>query len=167
MAMTTNAKGSDDTTMSDCSPDKAFSPPARSNETAVKLSSRPQVIVTGADGSGIPLWVSELMTMEAESADVTKNISIEIMAMTGVTDAKGKFPSTLNNNDSGELPAVLNPRPFMSMCTAVPPKITNHVTQTSDGTITTTVTNSRNVRPREILAINIPTKNAQETHHAQ
>ena len=45
--------------------------------------------------------------------------------------------------------------------------MTNHVRQTADGTMMTTVTNSRRVRPREIFAMNIPTKGVHETHHAQ
>ena len=50
---------------------------------------------------------------------------------------------------------------------AVPPKTANHTKVTTLGATSTPRTNSRMVRPLEILAINVPTKGVQEIHHAQ
>src|SRR5699024_496068 len=42
----------------------------------------------------------------------------------------------------------------------------NQIIEIPDGTSATTMTNSRMVRPREILAMNMPTNGDQEIHHA-
>src|SRR5699024_250275 len=121
---------------------------------------------TQVDGSGLPRSLIEPMTIEAESADVTKNTMIEIIASTEVTMPNGNCSSNAKSIASGE-PAALISLPVSSNHIAVPPKIENHRAHTAAGTRITTVTNSRNVRPREILAMNRPTNGVQETHHAQ
>jgi hypothetical protein len=48
-----------------------------------------------------------------------------------------------------------------------PPKTVNHTRLTSDGTISTPVTNPRIERPRLMRAMNMPTNGVHETHQAQ
>ena len=43
----------------------------------------------------------------------------------------------------------------------------NQMRETTEGTSMTPVTNCRMVRPREMRAMNIPTKGVQEIHQAQ
>ena len=50
---------------------------------------------------------------------------------------------------------------------APPPKMANQMRETTEGTNMTPVTNCRMVRPREIRAMNMPTKGVQEIHQAQ
>ncbi|MNE51316.1 hypothetical protein D3C80_1459390 [compost metagenome] len=50
---------------------------------------------------------------------------------------------------------------------AVPPKAVIHNTDTSDGTSSTAMRNSRTVRPRLTRAMNMPTKGDQLIHQAQ
>ena len=57
--------------------------------------------------------------------------------------------------------------PFLAKYMADPPKTMNHSTHTEAGTTSTTVTNWRMERPREILAMNMPTNGDQESHQAQ
>ncbi len=49
----------------------------------------------------------------------------------------------------------------------MPPRMQNQITLTTLGTSRTPVTNCRIVRPREIRAMNIPTKGVHDSHHAQ
>src|SRR5699024_5318999 len=121
---------------------------------------RPQVMVTRGEGSGSPRCDIELMTMDAESAEVTKNTRIETIASTVVTVPSGRLWSISNNMASAE-PESLNPMPVRSWYMDAPPKIKNQIEQTTAGTTMTTVTNSRKVRPREILAMNMPTNGVQ------
>ena len=48
-----------------------------------------------------------------------------------------------------------------------PPKMANQMSETTDGTSSTPETNWRIVRPREMRAMNMPTKGVQLTHQAQ
>ena len=50
---------------------------------------------------------------------------------------------------------------------AVPPMTTNQIMLTRVGTISTHTTNCRIVRPREMRAMKMPTKGAQDIHQAQ
>ena len=59
------------------------------------------------------------------------------------------------------------PAPSDSRIIEVPPMMPNHSRLTTEGATTTTVTYSRRVRPREILAMNMPTNGVHDTHHAQ
>src|SRR5699024_6309435 len=166
MPMTMIANGSDVTTMIDWSPPSASSPPASSSEPAVSASSTPQTIVTHAVGSGRPRWLIEPMTIEAESAEVTKKTMIDTMAITAVTPAHGRLPSMSNSIASDES-APETSLPSISIFIDAPPKTVNQAKHAPAGTRITTVTNSRRVRPREILAMNMPTNGVQETHQAQ
>ncbi len=62
--------------------------------------------------------------------------------------------------------SISRPRPSRFILMDVPPKITNQAMEIADGTSTTTVTNSRIVRPREIFAMNMPTNGDHEIHQA-
>ena len=48
-----------------------------------------------------------------------------------------------------------------------PPKIANQMVETPEGTTSTPAMNWRTERPREMRAMNRPTKGAHETHQAQ
>src|SRR5690625_4786008 len=164
--MTIIANGNAETTMIDCKPPSASSPPARRREPATKLSNAPHRMVTHRVGFGIPRWLIEPITIEAESAEVTKKMTIDAIATIEVIMPSGRLPKTSNNMSSGEPePEMFFPRDSIHI--DVPPKMLNHVKHTIEGTTMTTVTNSRRVRPREILAMNRPTKVVHETHHAQ
>ena len=58
-------------------------------------------------------------------------------------------------------------RPVRSNSMAVPPKMENHTSVSTDGTTTMPTTNSRMVRPREMRARNMPTNGVHEIHQAQ
>ena len=49
----------------------------------------------------------------------------------------------------------------------VPPSTANQMNPTMEGTSSTPVMNSRTVRPREMRAMKMPTKGAQEIHQPQ
>ena len=166
MPMTITANGNAVTTMIDCSPERAVSPPASRSARAAAPSSTPQVTVTHDDGSGLPRWLIEPMTIAAESADVTKNRTIETIASTVSTSPNGRASNTANSLASGP-PASLIAWPASSRYMVVPPMMPNQTTHTAAGTTMTTVANSRRVRPREIFAMNMPTNGVHEIHHAQ
>ncbi|MNQ65462.1 hypothetical protein D3C85_799170 [compost metagenome] len=63
--------------------------------------------------------------------------------------------------------AAMPPAPASSEYSAEPPMIANHTIVTPLGMTITPVTNSRMVRPREMRAMKVPTKGAQEIHQAQ
>ena len=63
--------------------------------------------------------------------------------------------------------AAAGSRPACCWVIAAPPKIENQTRLTRLGTRITPPTNWRIVRPRLILARNMPTKGVQEIHHAQ
>ena len=127
---------------------------------------RPQKIVTHRDGTGLPCWLIEPITIEAESAEVTKKITIDTRATTLVIAPSGSASSSAKSCASGE-PAPLTPAPCVSNHMVVPPTTPNQTRHTADGTTMTTVTNSRSVRPRDIFAMNRPTNGDHDARHAQ
>src|SRR5690625_1499335 len=161
--ITMNANGSAETTMIDCSPPSASSPPASNRDVATVPSRTPQVIATKRVGFGMPLWLIEPITIDAESAEVTKKITIENIATMEVRVPRGKLFNIAKSMSSGSPEAEMF-LPWDSSHIDVPPKIPNQVKHTREGTTMTTVTNSRRVRPREILAIESPTNGVQDTH---
>ncbi len=82
---------------------------------------------------------------------------------------EGRWSSISNRAELGSTaPALPTRSPVLRWTSiAVPPKIANHTRLTSDGTISTPVTNWRIVRPRLMRAMNMPTNGVHETHHAQ
>ena len=73
----------------------------------------------------------------------------------------------MSNMTFSPLPSTPIGWPLSSIHMVVPPKTTNHSTEIADGANITTVTNSRSVRPLEILAMNMPTNGDHEVHQAQ
>ena len=63
--------------------------------------------------------------------------------------------------------AAIPPPPNSSSWSAALPKIESHTKVRAVGTSSTPTRNSRTVRPRDTLAMNIPTKGDQAIHHAQ
>ena len=109
-----------------------------------------------------------LITKIPESADVTKNTAITMSASTDVNTGHGKSCRNWNNIFSVLLvKADKTPLLCTSNQIAVLPKMVIHKMLNTVGTTNTHNTNSRTVRPREILAIKRPTKGAQEIHQAQ
>src|SRR5690625_6307276 len=96
------ADGNAETTMIDCRPPSASSPPARRREPATKLSNAPHRMVTHRVGFGIPRWLIEPITIEAESAEVTKKMTIDAIATIEVIMPSGRLPKTSNKMSSGE-----------------------------------------------------------------
>src|SRR5690606_24517707 len=105
------------------------------------------------------------MTSDDESAPVMKKMAMSRMSPMLVTVEKGRFSSTPNSTSSGGL--TMRPAPSICWLIAVVPNIANQISEMTEGTRMTTETNWRSVRPREIFAMNIPTKGDHEIHHAQ
>ena len=82
-----------------------------------------------------------------------------------VISGNGRFSSTPKSTSSGG--STERFAPFICCWIAVVPKIANHTSEITAGTTMTTETNWRSVRPREILAMNMPTNGDHEIHHAQ
>ena len=94
------------------------------------------------------------------------------MTTTVVTPASGKWSRTSNRaafESTVKTPSTFFAMSWVSRCTsmAVPPKMANHTSETSDGTRRTPVMNWRIVRPREMRAMNMPTNGVQLIHQAQ
>ena len=90
----------------------------------------------------------------------TMPIKLEICA-SGSSRSVAKSFKGSSASAAARLPAVTN----WSMATV--PKAVNQTMDTSDGSSTTKNTVWRTVRPREMRAMNMPTKGAQAVHHAQ
>lgn len=108
------------------------------------------------------------MTSEPESEEVTKKNTMIAMARTLVTTPSGR-PS---RSWKREVLVLTSPPSSMSpslRCRrmAESPKIVNHSSPIIVGASRTPMTNCRMVRPREIRAMNIPTKGAQLIHQPQ
>ncbi len=126
----------------------------------------PQKMTIHLLGSGRPRWVMVPMTTEAESALVTKKMPMTTMASTEVTAVSGSWSKSPKSMDSAPF-STERSAPFFAKNMAEPPKTMNHRMHTEAGTTSTTVTNWRMVRPREILAMNMPTNGDHESHQAQ
>ncbi len=83
--------------------------------------------------------------------------------------AHGRY-SKKRNSSASTLPAVCASAPWatwVSIQIALLPKAVIHSRLNAVGTSSTPTMNSRTVRPREMRAMNMPTKGDQEIHHAQ
>ena len=158
--------GRADTIIRLCSPDRATCPPPTSSTAAMAASATPHTTVVQRRGSGLPFSDRLAMTIDAESALVMKKMTIEIIASTEVIAPAGSSRSS-RNSMSWPDSASLSPAPVVSSHIDAPPTTVNHTRHTTLGTTMTVVTNSRRVRPRLILAMNMPTNGVQDTHHAQ
>jgi len=126
-------------------------------------------MTTGRLGLRVPRHESMPRTMEAASAPLTKNSATKMMTTMDVTVNSGSSVRVANSPASGpsataSLIVVLPPS---SRLRAVPPSTEYQMKLTRLGARMTPRTNSRIVRPREMRAMNDPTKGDREIHQAQ
>ena len=126
----------------------------------------PQKITVPLLGLIVPRSDSEPITIDAASAPDTKKMATSTITSTLAMMAIGYWSSRLNSCCS-MLPSPARSTPPCWTLIAAPPNTANHTSDTTLGTSSTPVTNCRIVRPREIRAMNMPTKGVQEIHHAQ
>ena len=108
------------------------------------------------------------MTREPESAEVMKNVNTKATAMREMGAAKGRLSNMWNRARAGSsMPFAKAPTPACACSRATPPKTDIHRALARVGSNRTAIKNSRTVRPREMRAMNMPTKGDQEIHHAQ
>ena len=100
---------------------------------------------------------------------MTKNTAIKRIASHDTGPAQGRY-SKKRNSSASTLPTVCASAP-LAMCVSTQiaplPKAVIHSRLKAVGTSSTPMTNSRMVRPREMRAMNMPTKGDQEIHQAQ
>src|SRR5690606_30267669 len=104
-----------------------------------------------------------------ESDDVTKKNTTSTVARVVVMVANGSL-SSMTNRAVGTLActaSAMPPSPNSSMCSAVLPNTANQMKPTRVGANSAPAMNSRKVRPREMRAMNMPTKGDQEIHQPQ
>src|SRR5690606_9699786 len=148
---------------------KASSPPTLSSSKDNPPSSTPQPMVCHLGEMRAFLVAMLFITNIPESADVTKNMIIITIVRILANVLSGRYSKKRNIRASGS-PAKLLSAPlaiFISKYIALFPKTVIHTKLKSVGIIRTAATNSRIVRPFDILAIKIPTYGDQEIHHAQ
>ena len=176
--MVTTVNGSATVTETAC---RAASPPvpspllvAAAPASSSAAATTPSVVAQKArlqvGGSGSPPEDSMSMTSEPESEDVTKKVTTRTTDRDTTTVEKGS-PCSISNSAVSVLTLPSEPMspPSPSTCrySAAPPSTENHSSVTSVGTSSTPATNSRTVRPREMRAMNTPTKGAHEIHQPQ
>ncbi len=135
--------------------------------TAMPIMHRPQNTTTSLLGEGLPREDIVPMTTEAESAEVMKKIASTAMSRNGVICASGSCANMSKSTCCGEAEPSKPATPSWLRRTAVPPKMVNARMRMAVGASMVTSTNSRSVRPREILAMNMPTNGVHAIHHAQ
>ncbi len=132
-------------------------PPAKSITAATAPVAVPQKMTRPLPGSCTPLADRVPMTIDAESAPVTKKIAmrmtVTIMRMIAMRFGSGRAPRRSNRIVSMlmsgspsttfasalTVPSPRSARSWMPM--APPPKIANQMVETTDGTMSTPVTN--------------------------
>ncbi|MNO97368.1 hypothetical protein D3C76_890740 [compost metagenome] len=107
------------------------------------------------------------ITREPESDEVTKNTTTRTMPTKELIWVSGSSPSMANSLSSRAASCTPVKSSPMSWPRAVPPNAVIHNTETSDGTSSTAIRNSRTVRPRLTRAMNMPTNGDQLIHQAQ
>ena len=123
--------------------------------------------------TGVPCWPPEASmstTSAPESAEVTKNTTTMMIAISEIKPEKGKCSRKANS--ASELScSMASPRLLTCsqriMWMAVSPNTVIHNRVKAVGTSSTPATNSRMVRPREMRAMNRPTKGDQASHQPQ
>src|SRR5699024_2142373 len=158
-------KNGDAATIVTCSRLYSASSPVNSSTSPTAAVRTPQMADSHGVASERPFWDMEPITVDAESAEGTKQEDSRIMPITAATEPPGKDCSRLNSSASVVSPTM--ERPVCSRWIAVPPKMENQMVDTPAGTSKTPMQNSRTLRPREIRAKNMPTNGDQEIHHAQ
>src|SRR6056300_1561987 len=148
----------------------AASPPARRSVAATAPSETAQNILCHTGGFSAPPELIISITREPESEEVTKNVTISIVASADVIAVKGNC-SSRTKIAVGILVCTADAKPTPVSCiSSHKPLLPNTVSQRNvkpEGTSSTPRMNSRIVRPREIRAINMPTNGDHEIHHAQ
>ena len=107
-------------------------------------------------------------TSEPESEEVTKKTTTRMMAMADRRLPRGSVARVSKRATSATSPSSGTRSPTVRCrWMAVPPSAVNHRNPRSVGTSSAPATNSRIVRPREIRAMNTPTKGDQAIHQPQ
>src|SRR3546814_20520485 len=122
---------------------------------------------TGESSASPEVIVS--ITSAPESADVTKKVMTSSVANPDAIIDRGNC-SSISKSATGMSTVAVSARvatPPRSIWIAVFPNTVIHRNVKSDGTISTPSTNSRIVRPREIPALNNPTKGTHTHPHPQ
>src|SRR5690606_2227458 len=123
---------------------------------------------TGASSTPPAARVS--ITKEPESAEVTKKMATRIIAKVEVTLDQGRYSRNSNRATDAFAAASWASWPAatpISRKMAVLPKTVIQKKVKTVGTSKTPSTNSRTVRPREMRAMNMPTKGDHAIHQAQ
>ena len=149
---------------------KAARPPANSSVAATAPSDSAQNMRCQTGGFSAPPELMISMTKEPESEEVTKNVTISIVANAEVIVVNGSCSSS-TKIAVGILVSTAVASPIPAACiSSHSPLLPNTVNQRNvkpDGTSNTPRINSRMVRPREMRAMNMPTNGDHDTHHAQ
>ena len=162
-----NAKGKAARIAPVCRP---FNPPDHSKTAAATDWMTPHVNLIELGGFRFPWVVKVPRTKVAESAEVIKNVPIKKMATMDMIEPMGNCSRRMNKATSiprASMTCLIPTCSNRSSAMAVPPNTENQNAQKIVGTRRTPRTNSRTVRPLEILAMNIPTNGAQAIHQAQ
>src|SRR5690606_994746 len=148
---------------------RAVKPPAFDSNGAHTASRIPQPTVCHFRGIPASFVAILVMTNIPESAEVTKKTMMIAMVKKLTILVRGRYSKKRNIKASGSVANLLNApsATFPSNQIALFPKTAIQIKLNIVGMIKTAATNSRIVRPLEILAINSPTYGDHEIHHAQ
>src|SRR5690606_41852952 len=101
---------------------------------------------------------------EPTNTDTRASAMVEVTAQSG---RKSRNRDRATDTSAASASASAPSATVVSMIIAELPKTVSHRKVKPTGTNRTAVTNSRTVRPREMRAMNMPTKGDQEIHQAQ
>ncbi|MDF9791391.1 hypothetical protein M2440_002092 [Methylorubrum extorquens] len=147
----------------------ASSPPATSSTAAMAPLLTAQNTRCQSGGLSAAPEVIMSITSAPESAEVTKKKITSSVASPEAIMPNGRCPS-ISNRATGMLSLTIcasGTAPARSISMAVLPNTVIQKKVNSTGTSSTPVTNSRMVRPREIRAMNMPTKGDHAIYQPQ
>jgi hypothetical protein len=153
--------------VADC---KAESPPAASRTLATTPPSAHQKTRCSTGVSVLPPDAMVSMTSEPESAEVMKKMHTSTTASVDVTAGQGRYWKNWNKATERSALTAAASAPWatvVSMNIAVLPNTVIQKKVKPAGMNSTATMNSRTVRPREMRAMNMPTKGDHEIHQAQ
>ena len=116
--------------------------------------------------SSLPPEVMISITRDPESDEVTKKVTISTIASSDASDVRGRCSRKTNRAVGSSVvtaEVISPPRSLSSISSAELPKILNQKNVNPAGISNTPSTNSRIVRPREILATNMPTNGTRKS----
>ncbi|MNT48601.1 hypothetical protein D3C72_1853910 [compost metagenome] len=149
---------------------KAFNPLASNNATATTPMLTDQKMRCHKGEWSCPVEANISTTSAPESAEVIKNTTTISTATIDTTLDIGKCSRKANNANELSCPTTtaksLTPS-LRIMCNAESPNTVIHNRVKPAGTKSTPQMNSRMVRPREMRAMNNPTKGDQDSHQPQ